>query len=393
LIFKKGNCNAILCDYCESWYHLKCAGLNKKTFNDLVQSDDNWFCNKCKNIIFPFNSIDSKTLETLSFNSININKHENKLCTINLTSRRKKTNSCCDSEDSEYSTNCSICSNNIKKPKSSIPCPNCKHLVHKKCSNLNPNQLYVLKKNPNIWECPKCTRDKFPFTEIEDDEILLTSFNSNWSCNCPNHKPTLPNKSLSDFKLTISQINDSDTNTDTDNSEFDDQFHTYHSLKPDFSYYLTHEFHELKDKVKNPFSILHTNISSLQHNGDNLKLLLNNLEFKFDVIALSETWNPESKSHTFQPPILEGYNNYNGNTGSSLKGGCGFYISKDLKPLPRKDLNIKLKEGVTELETCWYEIILDKQPNRLIGVVYRHPAKNDLKAIEILSTSLETIKK
>ena len=66
-----------------------------------------------------------------------------------------------------------------------------------------------------------------------------------------------------------------------------------------------------------------------------------------------------------------------GTTGSTLKGGCGVYINSDLKPLPRNDLNIKIKTDDYEVETYWTEIILDKQPNRLICVVYRHPIKNN----------------
>ena len=86
---------------------------------------------------------------------------------------------------------------------------------------------------------------------------------------------------------------------------------------------------------------------------------------------MTETWNPEYKAHTFQSPILDGYYKYTGTTGSSLKGGCGLYINEDLKPLPRNDLNVKIKENDFEIETFWSEIVLDKQPNRLIGVVYR----------------------
>ena len=108
---------------------------------------------------------------------------------------------------------------------------------------------------------------------------------------------------------------------------------------------------------------------------------------------MSETWNPESKAHMFQPPILDGYKQYSGTTGSSLKGGCGLYINEDLKPLPRKDLNIRIKEDDFELETCWYEIIFEKQPNRLIGVIYRHPSNNDLKSVEIINSTLVKIKK
>ena len=73
--------------------------------------------------------------------------------------------------------------------RSSIPCPSCRHLIHKKCSNLNSSQLSNLKSNTNIWECPTCMKLKFSFSELEDDEIYLSSFNSNWSCNCGNHRP------------------------------------------------------------------------------------------------------------------------------------------------------------------------------------------------------------
>ena len=131
----------------------------------------------------------------------------------------------------------------------------------------------------------------------------------------------------------------------------------------------------------------------MQHNADNLQLLLTNLEFKFDVIALSETWTPEYKAHTFSPPLLEGYHKYAGSTGSTLKGGCGLYINKDLKPLPRKDLNVKIKDSDCEIETSWFEIIHDKQPNRLIGVVYGHPNRKDNKSIEIINSTLQKIKK
>ena len=146
--------------------------------------------------------------------------------------------------------------------------------------------------------------------------------------------------------------------------------------------------------ISSSFSLFHTNICSLQYNADNLQNLLTNLEFKFDVIALSETWNPDYKEHCFQPPILDGYKPYRGTTGSTLKGGCGLYINDELKPLARPDLNVKVKDDAVEIETYWTEIIIDKQPNRLIGVVYRHPTKyNDKKCIEILNSTLSKIKR
>ena len=135
------------------------------------------------------------------------------------------------------------------------------------------------------------------------------------------------------------------------------------------------------------------NICSLQYNGDNLHNLIAKHEFKFDIVAVSETWNPDYKKHTFEAPILPGYKPFKGTTGSSLKGGCGLYVNEELKPLPRPDLNIKVKEENFELETYWTEIIIENQPNQLIGVVYRHPSKNDRKSIELINETLTKIRK
>ena len=99
------------------------------------------------------------------------------------------------------------------------------------------------------------------------------------------------------------------------------------------------------------------------------------------------------KKHKFSPPIFEGYSPYIGSTGSSLKGGCGLYISNDMKYQPRKDLNIKIKEAHCEVETCWIELIIENQPNFLICVVYRHPKKDDTKTTENISATLDKIKK
>ena len=82
-----------------------------------------------------------------------------------------------------------------------------------------------------------------------------------------------------------------------------------------------------------------------------------------------------------------------GVTGSSLKGGCGVYINSDLNYHVRKDLEIKIKTHECEIETFWIELIIDKQPNRLIGIVYRHPKKKDILSTENLQDAINKIKK
>ena len=68
-------------------------------------------------------------------------------------------------------------------------------------------------------------------------------------------------------------------------------------LNADFGYYDIHEFHKkIKLIPENNFSLFHTNIQSLNCNFDKLEYLLYSLDFNFDLIFLTETWNPKSKT-------------------------------------------------------------------------------------------------
>ena len=52
--------NAIFCDSCKTWLHLKCTGLPKSQFYDIGENDDAWFCKHCYCEIFPFHTLDKK---------------------------------------------------------------------------------------------------------------------------------------------------------------------------------------------------------------------------------------------------------------------------------------------------------------------------------------------
>ena len=375
----------ITCSVCRNDYHWRCQGLSSKIYAQI--DSKKWLCYNCKKENLPYYSIPSSKMENLAFNSLCPGKHANKLRNIGFRPEPEDT-------VISFDKKCRVCLK-VTDAKKAIPCPTCKHLTHKSCSSLNQSQTINFKRTKNLWECPKCAAEKFPFTIIEDDEMLLNSFNSNWSCNC---KKTSPRKITDEIvhqqKLVLNYKNDtSDSFFRSPEDEFGFQFDSFYALEPNFRYYDTHEFHVLKDKLTNPFSVFHTNISSLQHNGDNLLDLIADLEFKFDVVAVTETWNPEDKKHKFIPPVIDGYSPYLGTTGSSLKGGCGMYINSDLSFNPRKDLNTKIKTEECELETSWVELIMDKQPNRLIGVVYRHPRRNDTQSTDNLQTILNKIKK
>ena len=79
---------------------------------------------------------------------------------------------------------------------------------------------------------------------------------------------------------------------------------TYHAkFDPDeeikdnssFSYYTSNNLRKLKDRFKNSktFSLMHTNIESLNCNFEKLQYLIKDIDYKFDIIALTETWNNE----------------------------------------------------------------------------------------------------
>ena len=98
IIFRRGK--SISCTKCTKKYHITCVGLNNQSLDKL---DTNfWICFECKTNIFPFNNITSAQIETLSFNSLAKNKHENKLRTTNFPPSAAKANE-------PFSPSCSVC--------------------------------------------------------------------------------------------------------------------------------------------------------------------------------------------------------------------------------------------------------------------------------------------
>ena len=142
---------------------------------------------------------------------------------------------------------------------------------------------------------------------------------------------------------------------------------------------------------KKSLGIFHTNICSLQKNVDSLEELLHDLDYSFDVVALTETWNPDKTKDTFRAKQILGYLDYYGVEGSSMKGGCGFYVRENFTPIPRTDLEFKTSDIGSENENCWIELVNNSGPNVLVGVFYRHPSKNSSLFLEKLKATLKKI--
>ena len=73
---------------------------------------------------------------------------------------------------------------------------------------------------------------------------------------------------------------------------------------------------------------------------------------------------------------MKDYHDYVGLKGSSMKGGCGFFIGANLSFLPRDEITKSLNETNCEFAPLWLEILNKAGKNTLIGVVYNHPRKD-----------------
>ena len=349
----------IQCDSCDSWIHIKCTNLTNKDYEHFINNNElPWYCKLCMNHIFPFTSLDP-----INFSDVfKVDKYEQKSKMSNIINVNKLKNEC------------PVCTRKLNKPLRGIPCLTCKSLVHRRCSKLSTQEINLffnssLYKN---YECYCCMGTKFALNNVNDETLYTLSFNSNMQCPCLTH--ALLNTDADKYKL---KFDVDDYEKELNFSTGPDILDYVNVFTPAFEYYDVHKFHKLamKDKSNTDFSIFHTNICSLQGNFEKLEILLHDLDYRFSVIALTETWNAKINNKKFSPGVLEGYQRYDGMSGTTLKSGCGFYVLDGIHYIPKKDLDINVCDGYNEYQFKWIEIINVRTSNFLICVCYRHPKK------------------
>ena len=97
--------NKIQCEKCEKKYHLRCAGLSKTAYIPTSA----WYCYQCQAEIFPFNSISVKQVSSLTFNSLNLNRHPNQIRSIHVSLQNN---------EPIFNPNCNICFKRVNQPNS-----------------------------------------------------------------------------------------------------------------------------------------------------------------------------------------------------------------------------------------------------------------------------------
>lgn len=240
---------------------------------------------------------------------------------------------------------CGICKKPVAISHNALMCDICNAWVHIKCNFVSKdlyNQLIDENQDPLIdenkkskWICINCIKTNLPFSNIDQKSFSLH----------PTDKETTEQIS----KMIIE-------NTDPEN---DDQHFC--------SYYETENFLNAKFDNNSNFSILHLNIASLQFHFEELKILLELLDYEFDCIAITETklqkhLNPISSIN------IPNYHYFHTPT-EACKGGSLIYISNKLISKPRKDLEIYQSK---DIESTFCEIIIPNGKNIIVGCVYKH---------------------
>ena len=179
----------------------------------------------------------------------------------------------------------------------SFPCISCHTYVHRKCTGIPLSELRrTTPKHLKNWNCQNCISYQFPLSCLEDHEVAKLSFNSNLACKCNSHTESVPLDLCDTFTLADSYLpKDSQFNFEPDIN-----IDKTYDINAKCNYNSCHDFHKLtqihKNKNKKPFTALHTNIESLMHNFDSLEHLCTDLDYPFDVIGVTETWNAKKKT-------------------------------------------------------------------------------------------------
>ena len=150
--------------------------------------------------------------------------------------------------------------------------------VHRRCANLTKTQLEELNNSSCLYFCPKC-KDTFPYNSLDDAEldcelhdITENIFKLYDECEKYNFKPFVCSESNYYY----------DDKIDPDKDFFN-------SIKLNCEYYTDANFSKNVTKIKS-FSIVHFNCRSIRKNVDAMVDVLINMNYEFDVIAVSDTW-------------------------------------------------------------------------------------------------------
>ena len=212
-----------------------------------------------------------------------------------------------------------------------------------------------------MFICMDCLADNIPFSNLNDIEFSISVTKGiNYTINNEDFEP-VPSPQQQEL---FDKLN----NFITQNYDQGDGGEDENDTEINCQYFTTNEFCKQKFCDTKSVSILHLNIHSIQLHIEDLRIVLQILNFNFDIIAISESKLQDG----IEPQIditLNGFQTPISTPTKASKGGVLLYVANHINFKPRPDLNIYKSK---ELESAFIEIIEPGEANSIIGVIYRH---------------------
>ena len=262
----------------------------------------------------------------------------------------------------ENCSKCSICCKVVAVNHKAIQCDSCNMWAHIKCNFLSDKDYDRYKNDSKLnFYCLKCNAELVPFSSMDDTHFkafaktgaIISDHSDMQLMPSPEQQAML--QKISEKLIFYAQ--------DRGLDELDEE-----SIS-NCSYFSSDEFKTAKFSTSETFSIFHLNIHSIERHIEEMRLLLQVLEFNFDILCFSETKIIDG----IGPKVdinIPGYQDPIGMDTQATKGGVLIYVKEGINYIPRPDLDI---EADKQLESCFIEIINSNKPNHIIGVLYRHP--------------------
>ena len=244
----------------------------------------------------------------------------------------------------------------VDKSHKCIRCNLCNYKLHIKCNKTDEKTYVKMVKGEKIQLCLKCIEGSLPLQKLTDQQFFTISAKGiNKDIEDINQSILPP----SSFKSFFNRVNDLSNN---DNNEED--------IPAINCKYVDINSFKYTQKVKD-FSLFHLNIASLAKHKDELETVLNLLDYKFDILGITETKIINNFTPIFDT-TMKGYKHFYTST-ESEKGGALLYVNDQLNSKPRKDLDMLVYKS-RQLESIFVEIINPGKKNILVGCIYRHPS-------------------
>ena len=156
---------------------------------------------------------------------------------------------------------CGVCSKRVQYD--SIQCENCSKWIHRKCAELTKHELKYLGESNCMWFCKNCKHNIFPFSGLEDNELILLNEN------IPSNLDSLYIKCK---HLSIDTITDCDKDIHFDN-DIDPESNFYNRVDTSCEYLLDEQF-TCKFKNIQGLSIIAFNTRSFNANFESIVVVI-----------------------------------------------------------------------------------------------------------------------